>query len=57
LRVRDGRLDPVVNLSSFPLYPKFVGLGSWVGLAPGDVPLLVRDISTSEIYALEVELP
>ena len=60
LRVRDGKLDPIVNLNSYRLYPKInllSGLGSWGGLAPGDVPLLVRDISTSEIYALEVDFP
>jgi len=57
LRVRDAKLDPIVSLNSYHLYPKFLGFGSWVGLAHGDVPLLVRDISTSEIYALDVDLP
>ncbi len=60
LRVRDAKLDPIVNLNSYRLYPKInllSGLGSWGGLAPGDVPLLVRDISTSEIYALDVDFP
>lgn len=31
--------------------------GPWVGLAPDDSPLLVRDISSQEIYALEWEAP
>lgn len=59
LRVRDAKLDPIVNLSSYRLYPESnpFKLGSWNGLAPGDVPLLVRDISTSEIYALDVDFP
>lgn len=60
LRVRDGKLDPIVNLNSYRLYPKInllSGLGSWGGLAPGDVPLLVHDISTSEIYAFDVDFP
>ena len=55
LRVRDAKLDPIVNLNSYRLYPKvnlLSGLSSWGGLAPGDVPLLVRDISTSEIYPI-----
>jgi Tol biopolymer transport system component len=59
LRVRDAKLDPIVNLNSYRLYPKInllSGLGSWGGLAPGDVPLLVRDISTSEIYAFDVDI-
>jgi hypothetical protein len=29
----------------------------WLGLAPDDSPLFARDISTSEIYALDVEWP
>ena len=29
----------------------------WVGLAPDDSPLLMRDRSTQEIYSLEVRLP
>jgi Tol biopolymer transport system component len=36
----------------------FRGLwGAWTGLAPDGAPLLVRDISTEEIYALELENP
>jgi DNA-binding winged helix-turn-helix (wHTH) protein/Tol biopolymer transport system component len=31
--------------------------GSWFGLAPDDSPLLARDISTQEIYALEMDWP
>ena len=57
LRVRDAKLDPIVSLNSYHLYPGLPGFGSWVGLAPGDVPLLVRDISTSEIYAFDVDFP
>jgi hypothetical protein len=60
LRVRDARLDPIVNLNSYRLYPKInllSGLGSWGGVGPADVPLLVRDISTSEIYAFDVDFP
>jgi hypothetical protein len=30
-------------------------IGSWFGLAPDDSPLLARDISTQEIYALEMK--
>jgi hypothetical protein len=29
--------------------------GRWFGLAPDDSPLLARDISTQEIYALEMQ--
>jgi Tol biopolymer transport system component len=30
---------------------------SWFGLAPDDAPLLMRDQSTQEIYALDLQLP
>lgn len=30
---------------------------SWMGLAPDDTPLLMRDQSTQEIYALDLQLP
>jgi len=29
--------------------------GKWFGLAPDDSPLFARNISTQEIYALEME--
>jgi hypothetical protein len=29
----------------------------WFGLGPDDSPLFARDISTQEIYALDVEWP
>jgi hypothetical protein len=31
--------------------------GSWSGQAPDDSRLFVRDVSTQEIYALDVDLP
>jgi serine/threonine protein kinase len=31
--------------------------GDWAGLTPDDSPLFVRNVSTDEIYALDVELP
>jgi hypothetical protein len=30
---------------------------SWLGLAPDDSPLLMRDESTQEIYALDLQMP
>ena len=32
-------------------------VGDWSGLSPDGLPLFTRDISTQEIYALDVELP
>jgi Tol biopolymer transport system component/DNA-binding winged helix-turn-helix (wHTH) protein len=55
LRVRDAKLDRVADLKPYRMFSYFAG--SWTGLAPGDEPLFVRDISISEIYALDVDFP
>jgi Tol biopolymer transport system component len=57
LRVRDAKLDRVLDLKSYRLFPSQFGPGSWTGLAPGGEPLFVRDIGTSEIYAFDVDFP
>ena len=31
--------------------------GPWMGLAPDDSPLVLRDVGAQEIYALDVDLP
>jgi hypothetical protein len=31
--------------------------GFWMGLAPDDSPLVVRDVGVQEIYALDWEAP
>ena len=56
IRVPDAKLDRIVDLKLYRLFPHQFG-GSWSGLAPGDAPLFVRDISTSEIYAYDVDFP
>jgi len=56
IRMSDRKLEQVVSLKDFrqPLGP----LGSnWSGLAPDDSPLLLRDIGTTEVYALDLDLP
>jgi len=57
LRVADGKLETLVDLKKIRTFPSQFGPGSWTGLAPGDIPLFVRDTSTQEIYALDLELP
>jgi Tol biopolymer transport system component len=55
LRVNDLRVERVVSLSNVRrLWTRF---GPWTGLAPDGSPLILRDIGTQEIYALDVELP
>ena len=50
---RSEFLFPTKNFSQF----EGAGFGSWSGLAPDGSPLFVRDTSSEEIYALDLELP
>jgi eukaryotic-like serine/threonine-protein kinase len=57
LRIPDGKLEQVADLSKIRQYRAQFGPGSWTGLGPGNIPLVPRDISTQEIYAFDLELP
>jgi hypothetical protein len=46
-----------VDLKKIRLFTSQFGPGSWTGRAPGQIPLLPRDISTQEIYAFDLQLP
>jgi Tol biopolymer transport system component len=56
VRPADGRIERVLSLKDthrfFP--PKS---GVWSGMTPDGSPLVVRDISTQEIYALDLQVP
>jgi Tol biopolymer transport system component/DNA-binding winged helix-turn-helix (wHTH) protein len=55
IRISDRKLERLVSLKSVR---RFWGeLGQWTGLAPDDSPLLVRDTSSQEIYALDFQAP
>ena len=55
IRISDRKLERVVSLKGVR---RFWGeLGQWTGLAPDDSPLLVRDTSSQEIYALDWQAP
>jgi Tol biopolymer transport system component/DNA-binding winged helix-turn-helix (wHTH) protein len=52
VRIKDRVLEHVVSLKDFPqLSDAFAG---WIGLAPDGSPLLMRDRSVQEIYALDL---
>ena len=51
----DGQVARVVSLNNIRRF--FPQWGEWSGMAPDGSPLLVRDISTQEIYALDWKLP
>ncbi len=52
LRVRtsDRKVNRIASL-------KGLRLTAWTGLAPDDSPLVLRDIGSQEIYALDWEAP
>ncbi len=53
VRISDRKLEPLVSLKNL----RRAGPDEWTGLAPGDSPLLLRDVGTEEIYALDWEAP
>ncbi len=57
LRISDRKIEKVVALEEVGR----LGIGNlggpWTGLALDDSPLVLRDIGTQEIYALDVEFP
>ena len=56
LRVADRKLERVAN-ANLPRGLAMGSFGPWTGLAPDNSPLLIRDTSMQEIYALDLELP
>jgi Tol biopolymer transport system component len=55
IRISDRKLDLVVSLEQVRL--AMGAFGPWSGLAPDNSPLIVRDIGTQEIYALDWMAP
>jgi len=55
LRISDRKVERMVDLKNF----RMAGYdwGFWLGLAPDDSPLLLRDTGTEDIYALDWEAP
>ena len=55
LRLSDLRIEPVVRTQEIRRY--YGEFGAWTGMAPDGSPLLVRDISSEEVYLLDLYLP
>jgi Tol biopolymer transport system component len=55
VKVGDKHAEDLFSLNDLRRY--FTLWGSWSGQAPDDSRLFVRDISTQDIYALDVDLP
>jgi eukaryotic-like serine/threonine-protein kinase len=56
VRIADHKLEPVANVG-LPRGLASGSFGAWSGLAPDNSPLLLRDSSIFEIYALDVDFP
>lgn len=55
VRVSDRKIEQLVSLKDVP---RAVGdMGPWTGVAPDGSPLIQRDASVDEIYALDWEAP
>jgi Tol biopolymer transport system component/DNA-binding winged helix-turn-helix (wHTH) protein len=52
VRIKDRVLEHIVSLKDFPQFTDI--FASWLGLTPDDAPLLMRDRSLQEIYALDL---
>ncbi len=57
LRVSDSKLERICDFKRIRLFPNLFGGQPWTGLGPNDTPIFPRDISTQEIYALDLQLP
>jgi serine/threonine protein kinase/Tol biopolymer transport system component len=55
VRVSDRKLEKVVDLRGIRL--TIGDAGTWCGLAPDDSPLILRDVGSQEIYALDLQRP
>jgi Tol biopolymer transport system component len=55
VNVANGKVERLLSLKEVPR--GFDPWEFWVGLAPDDSPLLMRDKSTQEIYSLDVRFP
>jgi Tol biopolymer transport system component len=56
LRLSDRKVERIVDLKNIGRSTTGT-IMPWSGLAPDDSPLFARDISTQEIYALEMDWP
>ena len=54
IRIKDRRLEQVADLTNIPTTGN---IGPWLGLGQDDSPLILRDIGTQDVYALDWEEP
>ena len=52
VRIKDRVVKSILSLKDLPQLADI--FAAWIGLTPDDVPLLMRDRSVQEIYALDL---
>ena len=55
VRVSDRKIEKVAGMKG--LRRASGVFGWWSGLTPDDSPLMLRDVGTQEVYALDCQLP
>lgn len=55
LRLGDSRIETVAEVNSAIRWTAVTAGGQWFGLTPDDSPFVPRDLSTQEIYTLEMQ--
>jgi hypothetical protein len=55
VRIGDHKVEKIAELKEIRL--AIGAIGTWCGLAPDGSPLVLRDVGTQEIYALDLQLP
>jgi hypothetical protein len=54
VRIRDRKVERVADLKNF----RWTGFYTvWLGIAPDDSPILLRDTGIQEVYALDWQVP
>jgi Tol biopolymer transport system component len=54
VRIADGTVEQVLDLTNLPTTGN---IGPWLGLGPDDSPLILKDIGTQDVCALDWEAP
>jgi hypothetical protein len=54
VRISDRKMEQVSDLANLPTTGN---LGPWVGLDRDDSPLLLKDLGTQDVYALDWRAP
>jgi Tol biopolymer transport system component len=55
VRISDRKIEQWASLKELRMAP--TAFGRWMGLAPDDSPMVLRDVGAQDIYALEWQVP